>query len=175
MNKLKNKNNVKKGEPLKVEGKLLTDDEDISNAFNCFYSKRQRLRNDLKKKQKVIRRQINEHCSSQTNDHDIFHRDFEITELREAIRQTKNGKSPGPDNFFPEFIKHLDTKALTVLLKLFNYSWNIGVPAIWKKAIIIPIPKRGKPLEDLNSYRPISLTCVLSKVIPIKLKAMQRF
>ncbi|GFX67468.1 uncharacterized protein TNCV_3463571 [Trichonephila clavipes] len=44
-------------------------------------------------------------------------------------------------------------------------GWKYGVPAIWKKAIVVPIPKKNKPLDDLNSYHPISLTSILSKVM----------
>lgn len=41
MNKLRNKTDVRKTEPIKVEGgKLLTDDREVSNAFNCFFIQR---------------------------------------------------------------------------------------------------------------------------------------
>lgn len=125
------------------------------------------MRNGLKTKQMFIRRHINENYSSQSNDHghEIVHRDFDITELRKAIKQMKNGKSPGLNNFYPEFLIHLDKNALLVLLKLFNYSWNCGVPAIWKKAIVVQIHKRNKTPDDLNNFQPISLTYVLSKVM----------
>ncbi|GFU31211.1 probable RNA-directed DNA polymerase from transposon BS [Trichonephila clavipes] len=93
------------------------------------------------------------------------HRNFSISELREAVGHTRCAKSPGPDNFHPEFLKHLGCNALSVLLTLYNHSWKYGVPAIWKKAIVVPIPKKNKPLDDLNSYRPISLTSILSKVM----------
>ncbi|GFS79338.1 probable RNA-directed DNA polymerase from transposon BS [Trichonephila clavipes] len=97
--------------------------------------------------------------------HEIFHRNFSISELREAVGHIRCAKSPGPDNFYPEFLKHLGCNALSVLLTLYNHSWKYGVPAIWKKAIVVPIPKKNKPLDDLNSYRPISLTSILSKVM----------
>ncbi|GFW09549.1 probable RNA-directed DNA polymerase from transposon X-element [Trichonephila clavipes] len=86
-------------------------------------------------------------------------------QLREAVGHIRCAKSPGPDNFHPEFLKHLGCNALSVLLTLYNHSWKYGVPAIWKKAIVVPVPKKNKPLDDLNSYRPISLTSILSKVM----------
>ncbi|GFU20924.1 uncharacterized protein TNCV_3004981 [Trichonephila clavipes] len=82
----------------------------------------------------------------------------------EDIKRVKSGKSPGPDNFHPEFLKYFGRKTLPVLLDLYNYSWNTGVPAIWKKVTIVPILKSNKPSDNLSSCRPISKTSILSKV-----------
>ncbi|GFY24241.1 reverse transcriptase domain-containing protein [Trichonephila clavipes] len=128
-------------------------------------STKKRLKKSLKTRQKIIGREIRNIASSQSHGHEIFHRNFSISELREAVGHIRCAKSPGPDNFHPEFLKHLGCNALSVLLTLYNHSWKYGVPAIWKKAIAVPIPKKNKPLDDLNSYRPISLTSILSKVM----------
>ncbi|GFS49551.1 probable RNA-directed DNA polymerase from transposon BS [Trichonephila clavipes] len=138
---------------------------DISNSFNSFYSTKQRLKKSLKTRQKIIGREIRNIASSQSHGHEIFHRNFSISELREAVGHIRCAKSPGPDNFHPEFLKHLGCNALSVLLTLYNHSWKYGVPAIWKKAIVVLIPEKNKPLDDSNSYRPISLTSILSKVM----------
>jgi hypothetical protein len=37
-------------------------------------------------------------------------------------------------------------------------------PQIGKKTVVIPILKPSKPAEEINSYRPISLTSVLAKI-----------
>ncbi|GFU64610.1 probable RNA-directed DNA polymerase from transposon X-element [Trichonephila clavipes] len=86
----------------------------------------------IQTRQKIFGREIRNIASSQSHGHEIFHRNFSISELREAVG---------------------------------HISWKYGVPAIWKKAIVVPIPKKNKPLDDLNSYRPISLTSILSKVM----------
>ncbi|GFW55957.1 RNA-directed DNA polymerase from mobile element jockey [Trichonephila clavipes] len=119
----------------------------------------------LKTRQKIIGREIRNIASSQSHGHEIFHRNFSISELREAVGHISCAKSPRSDNFHPEFLKHLGCNALSVLLTLYNHSWKYGVPAIWKNAIVVPIPKKNKPLDDLNSYRPISLTSIFSKVM----------
>ncbi|GFU45968.1 probable RNA-directed DNA polymerase from transposon BS [Trichonephila clavipes] len=138
------------------------------NCFNNFITKidyRKDGKKSLKTRQKIIGREIRNIASSQSHGHEIFHRNFSISELREAVGHIRCAKSPGPDNFHPEFSKHLGCNALSVLLTLYNHSWKYGVPAIWKKAIVVTIPKKNKPLDDLNSYRPISLTSMLSKVM----------
>ena len=42
-------------------------------------------------------------------------------------------------------------------------------PAIWKTAIITPIFKSGSP-NEVNNYRPISLTCIASKIMETIIK-----
>ncbi|GFV93276.1 hypothetical protein TNCV_386401 [Trichonephila clavipes] len=127
-----NRANTSSTEPLRVGNRVLTNDMDISNSFNSFYSTKQGLKKSLKTRQKIIGREIRNIASSQSHGHEIFYRNFSISELREAVG---------------------------------HISWKYGVPAIWKKAIVVPIPKKNKPLDDLNSYRPISLTSILSKVM----------
>ena len=52
------------------------------------------------------------------------------------------------------------------LLEFFNYIWETGaIPTAWKHAIILPIHKPDKPKEEASSYRPISLTSCLCKVL----------
>ena len=52
-----------------------------------------------------------------------------------------------------------------MITHLFNLSLNQGVlPGQWKSAIIIPVHKNGSN-NSPNNYRPISLTCVLCRVL----------
>ena len=89
-----------------------------------------------------------------------------MKEIEAAIRQLKCKKAPGPDGVTNDMIKHLGPAAKKTLLELFNESWKNGtVPALWKKATIIPIHKKGKDKKDPNSYRPISLLSCLGKVL----------
>ena len=39
------------------------------------------------------------------------------------------------------------------------------IPKIWRRALIVVIPKPEKPLGDPKSYRPISLLCVSFKIL----------
>ena len=89
-----------------------------------------------------------------------------MKEIEAAIKQLKCKKAPGPDGATNDMIKHLGPAAKKTLLDLFNESWKNGtVPALWKKATIIPIHKIGTDKKDPNSYRPISLLSCLAKLL----------
>jgi hypothetical protein len=60
--------------------------------------------------------------------------------------------------------KFLRTKALVKLTTLINACIRLNYnPDAWKTEVIM-IPKRGKNLSEVESYRPISLLQVMSKL-----------
>lgn len=62
-------------------------------------------------------------------------------------------------------IKCLTNDNSQKLLNTLNHNWVKGiVPHNWRRAIIIPIHKPGKPATESKSYRPIALTSVLCKI-----------
>ena len=96
---------------------------------------------------------------------EIFESNFKLSELNSALRKLKARKSPGPDNIHNEMLKHLGSHSKLVILDFINLTWSQGkLPSSWKIATIKPILKKGKPEEDLSSYRPISLSSCLGKV-----------
>ncbi|GFS27136.1 LINE-1 retrotransposable element ORF2 protein [Elysia marginata] len=89
-----------------------------------------------------------------------------MEELEGALKVMQNGRSPGPDSITNEMLAHLGFQTKRKILGLFNTSWKTGlVPSNWKKAILIPILKVGKPKNKGNSYRPISLTSCMCKLM----------
>ena len=63
-------------------------------------------------------------------------------------------------------LKNLPEEAKNILLILFNKSIKEGyTPKEWRKTSIIPIPKTGKDPSNPDSYRPISLTSCLCKLM----------
>ncbi|PWU88519.1 hypothetical protein C4B63_72g29 [Trypanosoma cruzi] len=90
---------------------------------------------------------------------------FNRTELLAALRNTPYGKAPGPDEVYSEALRHISSKGLRFLLRCINHSWTTGtIPVEWRRATIVPLLKPGKSPELLVSYRPISLTSIVSKV-----------
>ena len=72
----------------------------------------------------------------------------------QAIKDTKNNNSTGPDNLNIRHLKHLGTLAINYLTEIFNLSLNQNIiPQIWKLAKIIPIPKPNKDPDLGTSYR----------------------
>ena len=39
------------------------------------------------------------------------------------------------------------------------------VPDDWKRAVVVPVFKKGAAVSDISNYRPISLTCIVSKIM----------
>ena len=91
---------------------------------------------------------------------------FTMEEMEEAMTSLKAKKSPGPDCVTNEMILHLGKKSKEILLKIFNTSWNNGsIPQVWRDAEMIPIHKKGKDKTKAESYRPISLTSCIGKLM----------
>ena len=42
---------------------------------------------------------------------------------------------------------------------------QLKIPKIWRRALVVAIPKPSKPVEDPQSYCPISLLCVPYKIL----------
>ena len=84
------------------------------------------------------------------------------------IKNSGNSNTAGPDGLaiFIHHLKNLGPVGLQYLTNLYNLSFNhCNILAIFKHAIIIPVPKPGK-LPDLGtSYRPISILFSDAKVL----------
>lgn len=90
---------------------------------------------------------------------------FDCYKVFKHLTQLPPKKSGGPDGLGAQFLKNLAPSLALPLSLLFNYSFNCGdMPDIWKMANVTPIFKKGQTCDPGN-YRPISLTCVLCKLM----------
>ena len=77
----------------------------------------------------------------------------------------KTDKSPGPHNIHPRVIFETKLEIYKPLTILYNRSLQMGsVPDTWKQSIVSVLHKKGNK-HCIENYRPISLTCIICKVL----------
>ena len=91
---------------------------------------------------------------------------FSQRKFAAALQHLKPGKAPGPDCICSELILHAGAALKSWLRDFISSSLRrLKSPKIWRRALVVAIPKPGKPVGDPKSYRPISLLCVPYKIL----------
>jgi len=96
-----------------------------------------------------------------------FYSEFDIgpfrpTEVKSAIKATKNGKAAGLDNVVAELLKTDLDERTQELIKLFNKVKEEGVtPKSWNRGLMVKLPKKGD-LRECTNWRGITLLPVIS-------------
>jgi Reverse transcriptase (RNA-dependent DNA polymerase)/Endonuclease-reverse transcriptase len=86
-------------------------------------------------------------------------------EVSEIIKNLKNGKAPGEDKITGRIIKNFSKKSVIFFTRIINTILLLSYfPDQWKTAMVIPLPKPGKPPDSPANLRPISLLSQLSKI-----------
>ena len=86
-------------------------------------------------------------------------------QVLEIISNLKSSSSCGIDNIGPHILKLVKREITPVVTHIVNLSLSQQTfPTVWKRAKIIPLHKKDSTLLPKN-YRPVSLLCVLSKVL----------
>ena len=76
-----------------------------------------------------------------------------------------NSKLLIQDKISSRMLKMTTTSIAPSITELFNLSIRTGkIPDQWKESMVVPILKSNK-LSDPGNYRPISLTCILCKLL----------
>ncbi|GFT46977.1 putative RNA-directed DNA polymerase from transposon BS [Trichonephila clavipes] len=89
---------------------------------------------------------------------------FSDEEFQRALQKLSRGKSAAPDGILPEFILELGSKGKQTILLFINKTLGGSFPIYWRKADVLPILKPKKDPTDIQSFQPISLICILSKL-----------
>lgn len=92
---------------------------------------------------------------------------FSVEEVTQVISAQNPKKAPGEDGFTAEIIKRLHSINRNFLTNLYNKCLELSIfPNIWKTSIVKVLQKPNKPdYRDPNSYRPISLLSVFTKIL----------
>ncbi len=91
---------------------------------------------------------------------------FKISELTKILKTVNINSSPGCDDIPFSFFVHSPSNVINYILNIINLSWTTNfIPKNWKTSFVNPILKPNKDFNDINSYRPISITTTISKII----------
>ena len=146
--------------PLKdSEGKLVTDEKDMSENLNTFFAS-------------VFTNEDTSNIPTRDLETNEKLENVVITEsiIRKKIIALKSNSAPGPDKISAHLLQHAREELLLPLKIIFNMSIKSGtVPQDWKHAIVTPIFKKGTKGDPAN-YRPVSLTSIPCKILESILK-----
>ena len=97
-------------------------------------------------------------------------------EVSDILKNLKLGKASGCDLISHQMLKYTSDTVSKPLCTLFNLSLQSKVfPSLWKKAIVIPLFKKGDR-HEISNYRPVSLISCIGKVFErIVFKHMYNF
>ena len=89
--------------------------------------------------------------------------DFSPSKIGRLLSNINSNKAHGPDGIHGQVLKHCARTLAFPLSLLFKLSYNTGfLPKEWKIANVVPVHKKGAK-DDVENYRPISLTCLIMK------------
>ena len=88
-----------------------------------------------------------------------------VAGILKLLQNLKPGKAVGPDRLQPLLLKELREEIVPIMQVIFERSIQTGKLLIeWCRAQVTPVFKKGDKSSAAN-YRPISLTCILCKVL----------
>ena len=146
--------------PLKVNDKLVSDDQEMTECLNNFFSSVFTVE-DLS----------NIPTANNMNfDESINIVKFTPKLVEEKLTKLKPGSASGPDNISPRLLQTFSKVLSKPLSTIFNVSMRTGeVPEDWRVANVTPIFKKGGKGNPGN-YRPVSLTSVPGKIMESLIK-----
>ena len=150
-------------EAMSHNSRTITDIKSRAKVFINHYARVSKL--NMSKSDRDINRQFKKSIKVPSPD-DESCAPLLMSELQSDIKKMKGKGAAGPDNIPPSFLKSLGPLAFQELLSIFNSSFSLAhCPRIWRVATIIPLLKAGKSPSEVASFRPISLTSCVVKLL----------
>ena len=108
----------------------------------------------------------NRHIYRATHNIQGYNITLTTSQVQEAIKQSKNNNSQGPDKSNIRYLKQIGPLGLAFLTSMFKSALNKNIiPYTWELANIVPISKPTKDTDKGTSYRPISLLSVIAETL----------
>ena len=159
--------------PLINNGVKTKNEHEKANLLAETFAKASRSENLSKSARDYRQKEDSKRSDPPDNPDCPLNKRFSLSEMRQCIKSiTNNKKATGIDPISYSMIQHFPSKMIEHLLAFYNRCWEAGtVPAAWKQATVVAVPKAGKPPSSPSSYRPISLTPHLGKIYERMIKA----
>ena len=145
--------------PLKHQGLTYTDPVDKANILN------RQFESVFSKPQPLSLKQLAKQAIAVMYAPKMQMIDISIEGVDKLLQGLSPNKASGPDEISPKILKELHHEIAPILTLIFNLSLETGVvPLDWRRADVVPVYKKGSKSKACN-YRPISLTCIASKLL----------
>ena len=154
----------------KKNGGIATTESDIKDEINKEFQHRLRNRNPAPGWEGYVRT-INEIVDILLQNTSDSSTPFSKEEMTDAIKKLKAGISPDFYDMHTEVIIHAGDGILDPLLQVFNIIKSTReIPEKWQNVLVTMIYKNKGSHMDLEKYRGIFLTVIISKVFELMLK-----
>jgi len=153
-----------------VNGKTLTETNDICSAFSTYFEDIYMAKDDAefdKDHSKVVSGWLQQVIRTDTYfGPNAIGTTIKAEDVTKAIKGLKRRKAPGWDTVQNEHLIYGGSKLISAITTLFNTVLrNEKIPTGWKRGLLIPIYKgNGKSKHDTDSYRPVTLLPTLYKL-----------
>ena len=150
---------------LHANGSEVTDIPDIANTLAQTFSDNSSSEQHSTKFKSFQHQAEKQPLNFKSKNQETYNNPFFMEELVSAIYKSHD-TAVGPDDIHYQMLKHLPATAKETLLDILNDIWSSGnFPPSWCISTVVPILKPGKEETDPGSYRPISLTSCLCKIM----------
>ena len=142
--------------PLKENGEFITDNEKQAEVLNKFFTSvfTEEDLNNVPMMEPIY-----------TDGMPLNSVQFSAELVKEKIVKLKSSAAPGPDKICPKLLQGVVDVICQPLAIIYARSLEEGVvPKDWRCANVTPIFKKGSK-SLAGNYRPVSLTCILCKVM----------
>ena len=149
---------------LKIGGNIISDQKEVSEAMAEHYA---RISSSESYSQEFNdrRTQLETELDFETNITEDYNSPILINELEVALKNVRDS-APGEDLVTYSMIRNLHDSALRELHSIMDELWKRGeFLHSWRKSIVLSFLKPGKDPTVKSSYRPVSLTSTVCKIM----------